>query len=76
MQSIEVKEGQTIFDIALQYYGAAEGVIKLIEDNPTLSLTSELESGQVLSILQEPDKYEIVSYYSKFNHTVISGTDS
>lgn len=76
MRNINVKGGQTIFDVALQEYGSAEGVIKLLEDNPSLSLESVLVPGASLTITQEPDKAEIVNYYSKFNHSVISGTDS
>lgn len=76
MQNIKVKEGQSLFDVALQYYGSAEGVIKLLEDNPSLSLESVLVAGQNLTIIQEPDKQAIVSYYSKFNHDVINGSNS
>ncbi len=76
MQAIIVKEGQNIFDIALQYYGAAEGVVKLLEDNQSLSLESVLVSGMVLMINQEPDKQAIVDYYEKFKHSVISGKNS
>lgn len=76
MRNIEVKEGQNLFDVALQYYGSAEGVIKLLEDNPSLSLESVLVAGENLTVIQEPDKQAIVDYYSKFKHDVISGTDS
>lgn len=76
MRVINVKKGQDLLDVALQEYGSAEGVIKLIEDNLTLTLESDLLVGQELTIIQEPDKAEIVNYYSKFNHIVTSGTDS
>jgi hypothetical protein len=33
MTKIQVEQGQTIFDIALQYYGSLEGLSYLIEDN-------------------------------------------
>ena len=75
MQNINSRQGQNIFDVAIWQYGSAEGVIKLLQDNPNLSLTSVLVAGQSLTIIQDPDRKEIVDYYSKFNHIVTSGTD-
>lgn len=76
MQNINVRQGQNIFDVAIQEYGSAESVIKLLQDNTQLSLESELIAGQSLTIIQDPDRKEIVDYYRKFNHIVTSGSDS
>lgn len=51
---VKAKQGQTIYDVALQYYGAAvEGVVVLMEDNKGFSFDTELEPGQVIEIRSE-----------------------
>lgn len=52
MATITVKEGQTLEDIALRYYGCFEGVIILMEDND-LALDSPLYVGRELQIRDE-----------------------
>lgn len=34
MKTIEVKENQTVLDIAMQHYGNAEGIGEILRDNP------------------------------------------
>lgn len=46
---IMVRQGQSIFDIANQYYGSIEGMQWLIEDND-ISLDQELQFGDKLKI--------------------------
>lgn len=46
---VTVREGQSIWDIALQHYGNASGVFSLLEDNG-LTLDSTLTAGQTLTI--------------------------
>ena len=36
MKTIEVKDNQTLLDIALQHYGTAEGISEILSDNPSL----------------------------------------
>lgn len=36
MKTISVKPNQTIFDLAVQYYGTCEAVGKIIADNPDI----------------------------------------
>ena len=37
MKTVEVKDEQTLLDIALQHYGTAEAVGKILSDNPGLA---------------------------------------
>lgn len=53
LDKITVKDKQTIFDVALQYYGAVEGIGLLLEDNPTLELDVPLQFGQRLLIRKQ-----------------------
>jgi|GEM_PF-1825013 len=46
---ITVKDGQSLYDIALQYYGDISGFWWLLEDN-SLTVESEIKSGDVLEI--------------------------
>ncbi|MBI1228222.1 MAG: LysM peptidoglycan-binding domain-containing protein [Bacteroidetes bacterium] len=52
MKTIKVKSGQSTEDIALQEYGAIEGVIYLLMDN-NLSPSDSLYPGQELQIRDE-----------------------
>ena len=49
MQNIEVKSGQNLFDIALQYLGDVTGVIGIAELN-SLSITGQLIPGQLVKL--------------------------
>lgn len=50
MADYRVRYGQTIFDVAVQVYGAIEGVALLLEDNSGLTLNSELPVGGTLAV--------------------------
>lgn len=54
MKTIKIAHGQTIEDIALQHYGAIEGLSMLMEDNG-LSLDDLLVPGAELIIQDEAD---------------------
>ncbi len=54
MKEIVTIDGQTIYDIAVQEYGSADGVGQLIRDNPFLSFGGSLAGGTVLQI--DPSK--------------------
>lgn len=49
MQTIQVKNGQSLFDIAVQYCGKADAVLDIIKLN-NLSFTSTLTEGQKLIV--------------------------
>lgn len=61
---IKVLSGQSLTDIAIQVYGNAQGVFMLAQENG-LSVTDELEPGQILSYSSDRviDK-GIVHYYA------------
>lgn len=50
MKTVEIKDEQTLLDIALQHYGTAEAVGKIISDNPDLSNepSAVVEAGREL----------------------------
>ncbi len=61
---ITVQFKQTIFDIALQYYGDDDAVSMLFEDNPNLpGYDTVLSAGQKLEVKQAPVNQLIVDYY-------------
>lgn len=37
--------GQGVYDLAIQEYGSIEAVFMVLEDNPTLDLTENVEPG-------------------------------
>lgn len=76
MESIQVKDGQNIIDIALQYYGSAEAVFDLAFDN-NLSLSEALAPGRILII--DPVKIvrnDIVQYYKNNNIIIATGNEA
>ena len=50
--TIQVQEGQTLFDIALEYYGDISGLWWLLEDN-NLNFSDEIQAGQNLEVRDE-----------------------
>lgn len=56
MRTITVKDGQSIFDIAVQEYGSADGAINIIRDNDLTAqgYQTRLVGGQQLVINGEP----------------------
>jgi len=63
MKLIASLEQQTVFDIALQQSGNAEAVFDILIDNNTLTLSSELTSGQQLVINHSTLDQSIVNNY-------------
>lgn len=70
MKIITVQPRQTIFDVALQYYGDVEGIGFLLLDNPTISLDDPLAYGQKLNIRNEVKNQTIVNEF--LNYTPVS----
>lgn len=50
MYKVPVIQGQSLLDIAIQEYGGVEHIFKIIEDNPTLTLNSNIGAGDSIEI--------------------------
>ena len=50
MKQINVQQGQTIWDLAIQYYGDIQAVFWILEDNVRLGLNSSLIAGSSINI--------------------------
>jgi hypothetical protein len=77
-KKITVQPNQSVYDIAIQEYGSVEGVFLLMQDNPLIitSLDVNLIMGTRLQILSLPLNKEIISYY-KDNHIIpVSSIDA
>lgn len=73
---IQVEGNQTIFDIAIQYYGSVDAFFMVLEDNPDLfGIDVALKSGQLLNIIQEPVNKEVVEFYRKKKYVPVSEVD-
>lgn len=67
MKQVTVLDGQTMLDIALEYYGDASAVVTLAADNG-LVVGAPLTAGQVLDI--DPEKVtdkQVTGYYETRN---------
>jgi hypothetical protein len=72
MEVVTIKEGQTLFDIALQLYGDVSKVYQVIADNP------EIESVNTKEIAGFEVKYtvqgnKVTEYYKKENLSITTG---
>ncbi len=76
MQSVTVRDGQTLFDIAIQSLGIVDRVFDVAQLNG-LGITDELMSGQVLLL---PDvafeQLDTVDYFSKPWYPMSGDADS
>src|SRR4051812_34612337 len=63
-KKIKVLPGQSIWDIAAQYYGSASGVQQLFFDNPpVLNFNDSLVAGTELIISGEPINKIMVDFF-------------
>lgn len=77
MQHIKVASGQSMIDIALQYYGSADLVFELALENG-LSMTELLSPGQELIIKPRALSHQarrIANYYAVKQIMIVSGTE-
>lgn len=59
MIKIKVKQGQSIMDVALEYYGSISGVLTIVEDNASVnSFSDDLQVGQELFVRDVQHKYK------------------
>ena len=64
MRKITVLEQQTVFDLALQELGSAEGVFDILSGNSSLYLDSDLTSGYEMLIDPAAINTSLVSAYA------------
>lgn len=77
MTSIIVVEQQSIFDLAIQQYGAIEGVNWIVEDNTTLNYNSNILPGMKLKIREAVISRENAIYFQSRGQLIATiGTDA
>lgn len=67
---ILVESGQTLMDLAIQYYGNASAVVELAADNG-LAITDELEPGETLNIREDKPATAIALFADYLNESGI-----
>lgn len=69
---VTIKEGQTLFDLALQLYGDVSKVYQLIADNPSIeSLNTKEIAG--LEIKYTVQGNRVTEYFLKENLSITTG---
>jgi hypothetical protein len=72
--TINIVEGQTIFDVALQHFGSIEGVFELMEQNGLTTVNADITAGDKLKLnIDEPIDKAIATYFKNNQITVSSG---
>lgn len=66
MRKVVIRPGQTVFDLALQEYGAAEGALFIAQDNNLDGW--QTSPGQTVSIRDEPLSGQIVLWHHSQKH--------
>lgn len=72
MAEYTVQTGQNLFDVALSLYGSIEGLLDLMVSNPSLSIDSEIKSGDRLQYTPYYYEDQTVLQYYKSNNIVPS----
>lgn len=65
MRTAISQRGQTVFDISLQEMGSIEGVITILQMNPTIRMDSVIPTGTLIYLPDNPLKPRVESYYKK-----------
>lgn len=70
---VTIKEGQTLFDLALQLYGDVSKVYQIIADNPTVieSVNSKELTGLEIKYTVQGNK--VTEYFLKENLSITTG---
>lgn len=73
---VEVVHGQNLHDVCLQHYGSFDGLLDLIEKNPELitSVDVELVAGMKLEVGESLDA-DLVAYYIKEGIEIVSNLE-
>ena len=74
MKIVIAQTGQTLFDIAVQEMGSAEGVFDILDLNPFLRLDMSIPAGVNVLVPDQVIKPSVVDYYLKNNIKPVSGT--
>jgi hypothetical protein len=74
MRLILTSENQTVWDLALQYMGSAEGVFDILALNAFLRLDIALAEGQEVFIPDTILNEEVVNYYDQYSIIPATGT--
>ena len=75
-KTITVRSGQSVVDVALQYYGTVNGMWDIARLN-NISITAQLTPGQKLTVtetINETAKY-LGSYKETITHVIANGND-
>lgn len=62
---IIVENNQSIWDLAIQYYGSPSGVRELIQNNPQLNFHDSVKAGSKIQIIGEPLDKAVYEYLKK-----------
>lgn len=65
MRTVISQWGQTVFDISLQEMGSIEGVITILQMNPTIQMDTVIPTGTLIYLPDNPLKPRVQSYYKK-----------
>lgn len=64
MRSIISQNGQTVWDICVQYMGSVEPIFELLKLNPGVRTDITIPSGTVIYLPDIPDNKRIADYYA------------
>ena len=71
---VTVRNGQSVLDVIIQYYGSLDNTAEFLNLNPEISLTSKLSNGQILIV--EPEGLgdeNVKGFYTRNN--VVTNND-
>ncbi len=63
IKEITVQEGQSLVDIAIQEYGSAEGLLKVLKVNPEIEQENELPPGTALMIEGDANNIVVAGFF-------------
>lgn len=63
---ISVSPGQSLYDVALQYYGTVDGVADILDRNE-FDHDTELTGGQLIEVSELPINRQVVSFFQENN---------
>ena len=64
MRSVYSKNGQNIWDIAIQYMGSADSVFTILELNPSLRVDNNIDVDTEILLPDNPINQHVVDYFS------------
>tara|TARA_R110002020_G_scaffold180781_1_gene375427 strand:+ start:2421 stop:2696 length:276 start_codon:yes stop_codon:yes gene_type:complete len=65
MLTYKTTNGQNIFDVALQTYGNIQSVVRLLIDNPELSINEEIPIGFELKYDDQVNEFKTFAFRKK-----------